>query len=237
MEKNVVRFGPVSKDLIHTKIADAINAYVRDNGIGAGEKLPSERDMAEMFQTGRSSVREALRVLENQGLVEVRIGRGVFVKEVAGDNGSILVELVKSNFKELYELKDGLEEIAVRKAAGIADEKRKKELVQCAQAMLDMAAQGEYSHDVDRDFHMKLLEIAGNKAIASLIDKLRIEVFGEYWGYLEQHDPGIWLETVPHHMRLARAIAKGDAEKAMRELNSINDHSLSVVIASEGKKQ
>ncbi|MCC8167051.1 MAG: FCD domain-containing protein [Planctomycetes bacterium] len=235
MENNVVRFGPVSKELLHTKIADAINAYVRDNGIMAGEKLPSERDMAEMFQTSRNSVREALRVLENQGAVEVRIGRGVFVREKPDGDGSILVELVKSNFRELHELKSVLESDAVRKVAAGASAEEKEALLECARTMEKLAKQGEYRDEVDHRFHMTLLEIAGNRAITLIIDKVRLEVLGEYWGYLD-YDRSVWLETVPHHMRVARAIARGDGERAMREMERINQHSLAVLVAADGKR-
>ena len=54
------------------KISDSIYSYIKINELQPGDKLPSERDMAAMLKTSRNSVREALRILEDRGLIYVK---------------------------------------------------------------------------------------------------------------------------------------------------------------------
>ncbi len=78
---------PVSRELLYIKIVDAIHSYIRANDLQPGDRLPSERDMAEVFQTSRNSLREAIRVLENRGMIEVRTGLGTFLNRSISSTG------------------------------------------------------------------------------------------------------------------------------------------------------
>jgi DNA-binding FadR family transcriptional regulator len=73
-------------DRINIKDAtlDQLKRYILSSGAKAGARLPSERDLAERLGVGRSSVREALKVLEAVGLVEIRYGDGAYVAAQAG---------------------------------------------------------------------------------------------------------------------------------------------------------
>ena len=57
---------PVRNGVLYMRLADEILAYIRDNHIQSGERIPSERRLAELFSTSRTSVREAVRVLQNK---------------------------------------------------------------------------------------------------------------------------------------------------------------------------
>lgn len=234
METKVVNIGPVSKDLLYIKIVDAIHAYIEASSLQPGDKLPSEREMAEVFQTSRNSVREALRVLENQGLLEVKTGRGTFLKAQPGGKGSdsVLIELVKSNFREIHELTTVLETACVRKAAKHGSQEEKQRLVKTAETMMKLREQGQFSDEADHAFHLGLADMAGNHTIAQLVKKLRLEVFGEYWGYLD-YDKNGSLETVPNHLTLARAVADGDADRAAEEMDTISRHTVSIMDKAE----
>ena len=65
---------PVRNGVLYMRLADEILAYIRDNHIQSGERIPSERRLAELFSTSRTSVREAVRVLQNKNILEVQIG-------------------------------------------------------------------------------------------------------------------------------------------------------------------
>ena len=103
MKKEIALMTPVSKDLLYVKIADAIHGYIRENNLKPGDRLPSERALSQQLGTGRHSVREALRVLENQGIIEVRMGAGTFVAEETQDN-SLYMEFVKINYMEMLNM-------------------------------------------------------------------------------------------------------------------------------------
>ncbi|MCC8109147.1 MAG: GntR family transcriptional regulator, partial [Planctomycetes bacterium] len=116
MDVKSLGIGPISKDLLYIKIVDAIHAHIRRNGLKPGDKLPSEREMAESFQTSRNSVREALRVMENQGMLEVKTGRGTFLRERGDENVSVSIGIIKNNFREIQELTHILDSAWLRKA-------------------------------------------------------------------------------------------------------------------------
>lgn len=78
---NPIKVKPIQRDLLYTKIADAIMEYIKENDLKTGDRIPSERELAQEFNTSRNSVREALRVLENNGIIEVKMGKGAYITE------------------------------------------------------------------------------------------------------------------------------------------------------------
>ncbi len=218
----------MSKDLLYIKVADAIFDYAKANELQAGDKLPSERELAKMFQTGRNSVREAMRVLENRGMIEVKTGLGTFLKEPPEENSSVQLKLMKKNLFELQELKVTLEHMAVRKAIQLENRKGKQELLRLAQEMMALYEQDRYDDDLDHEFHMKLMELAENQTVAQIVNSLRIGIFQDYWNELE-YDPYHWVRTVPDHLTLANAIMDRDEEKAITAIDAIDGASTAVM--------
>ena len=108
---------PVHKELLHAKIADAIMEYIKVNQLSEGDKLPSERILAEQFVTSRNSVREALRVLERDNIIEVRPGSGAFVR-AHEESVSFYLKLWKVNYIEILEILEILEGNMVKKICG-----------------------------------------------------------------------------------------------------------------------
>src|SRR5437879_9494581 len=72
---------PVRKTRIYEEVASQIQRLITDGRLRPGDHLPPERDLAEMFGVSRTSVRDAIRVLEMGGLVEPRHGEGTIVRE------------------------------------------------------------------------------------------------------------------------------------------------------------
>lgn len=70
---------PSSK--VYIEIVKQIRSIIQDDGLSVGDKIPSERELSERLNVGRSSVREALRSLELLGLIETRRGEGTFLKD------------------------------------------------------------------------------------------------------------------------------------------------------------
>ena len=72
---------PITKARLSEAAMQQIQKLIADRGMSPGDKLPSERELVQQLEISRSSVREALRMLEIMGLVQVKPGRGAFVKE------------------------------------------------------------------------------------------------------------------------------------------------------------
>ena len=83
MTKPMISFGPVKSTRLYEEICDQIRTQLVHGKICPGDKLPAERDLATQFGVSRAAVREALRVLEVSGLIELRMGAkgGAFILE------------------------------------------------------------------------------------------------------------------------------------------------------------
>ena len=84
-------FHSIEPRRLYRQIADQIRTLIRSGEFPAGARLPPERDLAKQLGVSRPSVREALIALEVEGLVEVRIGSGIYVQggsEARGPNGA-----------------------------------------------------------------------------------------------------------------------------------------------------
>lgn len=212
---------PVEKKSLYLKISDSVYGYIQMNNLQAGDKLPSERDMAAMLQTSRNSVREGLRILEDRGMIEVRTGRGVFVKSLYGENSSIQIRLQNCSIQEIQELQSVLDHQAVINATNRAEESEKDEMLSIAEEMVKLADKNIYSHVLDHSFHSLLYKSGRNSAIEQIIVRIREERFVRQ----EDSESGndlIWLNTIPQHLDLAKAIKRcsiGDGIKAIDEIN------------------
>lgn len=218
----MIRLEPVEKESLYLKISDAIYSYIRVNELQPGDKLPSERDMAAMLQTSRNSVREALRILEDRGLIYVRTGSGVFIKNAYGEESAFSIRLINCMLEELQEVQRTLDHQAVRNAIERGTKEQKEELVGLAAEMQEKHGQNIYSHTLDHSFHKKLYEMNGNSAMHQIIDSIRANRFQRRVS-AEQDNDAVWLATVPEHLDLAQAILRGDEEAALAAIDIINE--------------
>lgn len=214
---------PVEKKSLYLKISDSIYNYIRVNDLRPGDKLPSERDMSEMLETSRNSVREALRILEDRGLIYVKTGSGVFIKDTYGSGGTLAFQLKGCSLKEIQELQMALDRQAVLNAAARASQEEKQELCTIASEMVRLAKENIYSHTLDHSFHEKLYACGKNNAIEQMIIRIRQNRF-IIRSEQEQENESVWLPTVPEHLDLARALLENEREKAIHAIEVINEY-------------
>lgn len=213
---------PIEKKSLHLKISDAIYNYIRKNKLGPGDKLPSERDMASMLQTSRHTVREALRILEDRGVIYVKTGSGAFVKDQYGDESVLSLRLTGCSINEIQELQSTLEHQVVLNAMYKASVVEQQELISIATEMVELAKDDIYSHTLDHSFHSKLYECGYNKAIKQLLNQVRDNRFIQRESANGGNDT-IWLATIKEHLDLATAIYKKDKDLAFKAIDIIND--------------
>ena len=111
--KTDINFKPVATRKIYQYILEQFVEMVRTGVIKPGDKIPSERELAQSFHVSRPSVREALRVLEDIGIIEIQSGGGAYLKEMElGPFISIVAPLLfsRENFDlELLEFRETIE--------------------------------------------------------------------------------------------------------------------------------
>jgi GntR family transcriptional repressor for pyruvate dehydrogenase complex len=216
MEKPFL-YKAVQSSRLYEQIVRQIEESIRDGELSAGSQLPPERDLAKQFGVSRTAVREAIKALQEKGLVDAFPGRGTFVTN--GTPNSMrrsLDRLVNSGEEEgrgyLVEVRDILEPEIAALAAIRADDETIATLLEAVETMDNAAWESEVYIEADLDFHLALAEAAGNPIVLSLIDSIvgllreqRLRIFRVEGG----PDRG-----QQHHRRILEAIQRRDPQAA-----------------------
>ena len=201
---------------LYRQIADQIRTLVRSGEFPAGSRLPPERDLARQLGVSRPSVREALIALEVEGLVEVRIGSGIYVLE--GDrcgNGPDEVEAASGPF-ELLRARWVIEGECAALAAKSAKKAQIAAIGQALEAMQVEHRTGKQPLAADRMFHLRIAEATGNGALVQVVRMLWEERTGTLYQQLEHHydSPDLWEAALAEHRAVLEAIAAHDQSGA-----------------------
>jgi GntR family transcriptional repressor for pyruvate dehydrogenase complex len=157
---------------LYAQIFDRIRQWIRMGKIKEGEMLPSERELAEIFDVSRVPVREALKVLEFVGVVQNIRGKGVFVKKITVDNIVGNIDFVMMNPKhtalDLFEVRSGIE---VQAAYLAAERRNDDDLAALSQALkfTEMINEGiDNVLNPSLDFHAAVIAASHNTAISEI---------------------------------------------------------------------
>ncbi|MCD8508667.1 MAG: FadR family transcriptional regulator [Bacillus sp. (in: Bacteria)] len=157
---------------VYVNILKEIDQIIMDDQLLPGDKLPSERELAERLKVGRSSVREALRALELLDLIETRKGEGTFIKESGGHR---LAEVLASFFlkntqarKDLTETRQIIEVEAARLACMRASEEQLRKLKELISQSKAKWQDGQIPFEEDYLFHKTLVESSHNNLMLNI---------------------------------------------------------------------
>jgi len=166
----------IRKTRIYEEVVSQIHELIREGKFKARDQLPSERELAETFKVSRTSVREALRALETQGLIVSRTGAGNFVAELP------IESLVAPLAAMLIEEKDALADIfEMRKLiephiASLAAERVTKRDIDRMKKILDKqreaVSRGETGVEADAELHFAIGRATQNQALEKLVSGL-----------------------------------------------------------------
>lgn len=206
--------GPVPRNIV-----EHLQGLILQGQLKAGERLPSQRDLAERLGVSRPSLREALTVLQTKGLLTVRAGSGVFVTRPA-ERGPLWRYADRCTPRDVYEARFGLEGYAARLAApriGATEAARLQEFV----ARMDEAYRRDDIAEMsftDAGFHEFIFELSGNPILAAMYRPVR-EIAEE-----SQRLPMAWRErlgeTPREHRRIVERLVAQDgagAEATMQQ--------------------
>lgn len=145
-----------SKKLLGPQIEDELMKYILQKPVEVGEKIPNEFELAEMFQVGRSTVREAVKGLVSRGILEVRRGAGTYViNTVSVENDPLGLGELEDKYMmslELFEIRLIIEpEIAALASQHATKADRKKLLELCDETeQLYTSGLNHIQKDIDR---------------------------------------------------------------------------------------
>jgi DNA-binding FadR family transcriptional regulator len=209
-------FQSIEPRRLYRQIADQIRTLIRSGEFTAGARLPPERDLAKQLGVSRPSVREALIALEVEGLVEVRIGSGIYVQAM-NDRAALPAAEAEAGPFELLRARYVIE----AECAALAAKSGRKSQVQAISDALDQM-QAEFDSGQhqqltgDRLFHMRIAEATGNGALVAVVKMLWDERTGPLYKQLEHHydSPALWGNAMAEHRAVYAAIASKDAKGA-----------------------
>lgn len=218
-------FSPVSTGRISEVIVEQIRQLMRQGQLKPGDRLPAERDLCEFFGVSRVTVREALRMLESSGLVEIRVGArgGAFVttptSDRVGDGLADLLSLSVISAADVTEVRLILELGIVPLVCERATEEDLNALDEICARSNDALRDGRYTMDLSAEFHARVAQATRNPAIAMLVESFR----GPILMSLEEAKasaPEMGAVGALEHQQFVDAVRRHDPEAAtgtMRE--------------------
>jgi DNA-binding FadR family transcriptional regulator len=221
-------FNEIVRSPVYLQVAEQLREAILNGDLEAGEPLPTERALSESFGASRASVREALRVLQAQGLIT---GGGapapsVVATDARGPAREALLTLVRLNRVELgdlVELRCVLESAALRRAAQDPDPARLREARQALEDMRVPKVTIETFDEADVRFHVALVRASGNEAMHLVMLALRDAVARHLLAALRTRGDvrRVLRRLIAEHTEILEAVEAGDGDRAA---SLVEDH-------------
>lgn len=213
------------------QVAEAIKDWVMERGLQSGDRLPGEAELIERFGMAKGTIREAMRILEAQGLVRTRTGPGggTFLHQMGEDRARALL----SNYfyfrdltlRDVYELRLVLEPEMAASLAGTLTEEQLSEL-EAVMATYDhpatSAEEERDQHVASLRFHALLAEMSNNALIGFIVGFVA-RVLTDMTVYQKLYDPPnheLWAKGKAYQQELVEALRAGDGETARRVMKA-----------------
>lgn len=213
------------------QVAEAIKTWVVEQGLQAGDRLPGETDLIARFGMAKGTIREAMRILEAQGLIKTRTGPGggSFVHEVSRQRAKALLGnyfyFKDLSVGDIYQLRLTLEPELAASLAGRLSDDILRQLDDNIAAYSDPAGDIEEEraqHIASLRFHAILAEQAQNPILGFIIDFM-VNLLTDLTVYRRLYSPPnveLWKQGRDHQRALVKALRDGDPDRAraiMRE--------------------
>lgn len=241
--ENLPYFQSLEKSRLSDEVARNIVQVIQEGRYQPGQVLPPERELAVQFNVSRPVLREALRILEIRGFIEILHGKGAYVKSQGTDILDVPIEeWLDENYSllvQFYEARLSIEPVCAALAAQRANEEQIKYLRQLIAQEEELTNQENVPTFVslDIDLHTAVTHLSGNKFLIKMMDSL----------INPETDMRKIILRLPHHLRVAHsghsaiveAIANHEPEAARQAMiNALNIslEELQLYLTEEDKK-
>ncbi len=235
-------FKPAKQNRIFEDVVEQIQDAILSGQVKPGETLPSERELREVFKVSRGTIREALRVLEQKGLIEIKlgVGGGAIVKEasvdVLAESLDLLIRHRKVSMEHLAEFRIGVEGDIVAMAVERAtpqDIEELERITKMAQSYCDKGP--DYVRqflEADMQFHLTLSRITKNPMYDAIGRIIHENILSYYKDFIERK--GIKLKE--NCDDLARLVAAMKAKRPEEARTVLKEHITRYASIFEEKK-
>jgi DNA-binding FadR family transcriptional regulator len=215
----VVQLNSLRTPSLKERVLAELRRYIDEGVLRPGERLPSERELSQQLEVSRSTVREAVGLLEALGVVEVRQGSGTFVRAssdaetVRGEWRHWTVDH-SDRIKYLLEVRRGLESFAAELAAQRRTEEGLRALEHGLEELAALADDPDVPMlvQIDVNFHHALAELSANPALVELLDSVGEQLLRERAATWDV--PGRPWRSLEQHRSIVEAVRSGDPAAA-----------------------
>lgn len=211
---------PVSRENLNDKITAQIKALILSKGIPIGQRLPPERELALHFKVSRTVVRQALKSLEQSGLVEIRTGAtgGAFVQanhymplfKLSYD----LFNAGELSLSHFYEARKTIECATARLAASKATPAETEHLREINAGLIGEQTDHKLLGGYNRDFHVAIAEISGNPLLHVIVQSIMALLGTVFTGWNQVRTRAWMADMHGRHEAIIQAIETRDANRA-----------------------
>ncbi len=210
-------YSPIRSNKVYERIAEQIEQRILSGTLRSGDRLPTERELAEQFQASRTAVREAMKTLAQKGLVDMRPGRGTIVidgttQAMRHSLGLMMRVGQVGGSDELVEVREILEPEIAALAASRATQEYIAALQDAVQVMDDNLEAADSYIAADNDFHRALAKATQNTLILAIVDSI-VGLLSEQRTHIFAVSGGPERGQI-HHKHLLDAILRHDSEAA-----------------------
>lgn len=223
-------FQQVKQNRVFQDVVAQIQEAILQGKIMPGSRLPAERELTDIFKASRGTLREALRVLEQKGLISIKTGvKGGAVVNTptthpVSESLDLLIRYQRVSLRDLAEFREGVEGMVAAMAAKRASKEdlhSLKGLLKEAGVCLKQGTPGwEAFIRIDNQIHMALAKMAGNPVYESVLRTVYDHIHRYFDRFLPREEEVI-LENYKDLKEIVKAVEEGRAEKASR---LVQDH-------------
>ena len=220
---SAVRMERTGKKAVGQQVVSRVLELIRTGSLRAGDRLPPERELIEIFGISRPSLREALRALSTLGVVRATHGGGAYVSDL--DARTLLapldfyISLTKANFAEAFDGRRVIEAEIVRRAAVKASRVDLADLRGIIEAHATVQDDPVGFRILDTRFHEKISMIAGNAVLQRIAYGLHnLGLDFQNFDRRARNDPGLIAQSTLDHSEIAEAIIAHDPERAAQAM-------------------
>lgn len=206
------------------EVAESLQQAIAAGRYAINEQLPIEPELMKTYGVGRSTIREAIRILANSGYLRVQQGVGTFVEDQSGMKEPLPQRLKRAPKEDLDEVRQLLEMKIAEKAALNRTQKDIKKMTALLEKRNKKAAEGSLQECLEADiqFHIAIAEAARNEILTDLYKSFAIHIHKTFTDTFT--DTKVFLDSAALHEQLLQSIAAGDATKAWNDVTKIIGH-------------
>ena len=205
----------IQKKSLADMIAETLKQQITEGTYRAGDKLPTEPELMKTFGVGRSSVREAVKLLVNMGVVRVQQGSGTFVA-VPSNNDDVNIKMSTADRTELDEVRKILDIAIVEKAVARRTEKDIERMRASLEKRKVNAEKGllEECIEADLNFHIAIADAAHNRILADIYRSAATHLLSEFNRIYDGTD--CFINSQTSHEKLLKHSIAGDLKNARK---------------------